>query len=105
VPAPALVTHSIALRARLLGEGRYVSTFASSIVRMNAKRYALKILPVDFPSQYLPAGVLTLKNRMLSPVVECFLEAAHVVAKQIANTHDGTSLHIKESPQRSKKTV
>jgi DNA-binding transcriptional LysR family regulator len=85
VPAPVFVTHSIALRARLLAESRYISTFARSIVRMNAERYGLKILAVDFPRQTLPAGVLTLKNRTLSPVVERFLEIARAAAKEITD--------------------
>lgn len=83
VPKPSLVTHSIALRTRLLTEGSYLTTFASSVVRLNADRYALTILPVDFPVQPLPAGVLTLKNRTLSPVVERFLGIARAVAKPL----------------------
>jgi DNA-binding transcriptional LysR family regulator len=81
MPKPGLVTHSIALRARLLAEGRYLTTFASSVVRLNADRYALKILPVDLPVQSLPAGILTLKNRTLSPIVERFRGIARAVAK------------------------
>ncbi|HZM45275.1 MAG TPA: LysR family transcriptional regulator [Burkholderiales bacterium] len=84
VPKPSLVTHSIALRTRLLTEGSYLTTFASSVVRLNTDRYAIKILPVDFPVQPLPAGVLTLKNRTLSPVVERFLGIARAVAKPLA---------------------
>ena len=84
VPRPSFITHSIALRTQLMIERRYLTTFARSIVRFNAKRYALKILPVDVPRQPLPAGALTLKNRMLSPVVERFIAVAREVAKQLA---------------------
>jgi len=48
-------------------------------VRANAER--LTMLPVDIPRQALPAGVLTLKNRTLSPVVERFIACAREVAK------------------------
>jgi DNA-binding transcriptional LysR family regulator len=84
VPKPSLVTHSIALRTRLLTDGSYITAFASSVVRLNAHRYALTILPVDFPTQPLPAGILTLKNRTLSPVVERFLGIARAIAKPLA---------------------
>ena len=84
-PKPSLVTHSVALRTRLLTEGPYITTFASSIVQVNAGRYALTALPVDFPRQALPAGLLTLKNRTLSPVVERFVACAREVAKSLAS--------------------
>jgi DNA-binding transcriptional LysR family regulator len=83
VPKASLVTHSVALRTRLLTEGPYITTFASSIVRLNADRYALTILPVDCRAQALPAGVLTLKNRTLSPV-DRFLAISREVAKSLA---------------------
>jgi DNA-binding transcriptional LysR family regulator len=84
-PKPSLVTHSVALRTRLLTEGPYITTFASSIVRFQGEGYALTMLPVDFPTQALPAGLLTLKNRTLSPVVERFIVCAREVAKSLAS--------------------
>ena len=91
VPKAGLMTHSIALRTRMLTEGHYITTFARSIVRLNADRYALKILPVDFPAQPLPAAVLTLKNRTLSPVVERFIAIARAVAKPLAGQTNSSS--------------
>jgi len=92
MPKPSLTTHSIALRTRLLMEGRYVSTCARSIVRCNADHYALAILPIAGPVQPLPAGVLTLKNRTLSPLVERLLEIARLVAKCFAAHASSTDL-------------
>ena len=46
VPKASLVTHSLALRTRVLSEGPYITTFARSIMRLNAARYALTTLPV-----------------------------------------------------------
>jgi DNA-binding transcriptional LysR family regulator len=85
VPKPSLVTHSTALRIRVLTEGPYITTFARSVMRLNADRYALKILPVGFPRQPLPAGILALKSRTLSPIVERFLLFARSVSKPFAN--------------------
>ena len=81
VPQASVATHSVALRAHLLTERRCITTFARSIVLLNRKRHALTILPIDIPRQPLPAGILTLKNRTLSPIVERFLAVARDVAK------------------------
>ena len=89
VPKASLVTHSVALRARVLIEGPYITTFARSVVRLNGERYGLKILPIDFPSVPLPAGILTLKNRTLSPVVEGFLAVARDVAQPFSRRASG----------------
>jgi len=86
VPKPSLVTHSIALRTKLLADGRHITTFASSVVRLNTDRYPLMILPVELPAQRLPAGVLTLKKRTLSPLVERFLGTAQAVATSRAGS-------------------
>jgi DNA-binding transcriptional LysR family regulator len=84
VPKASLVTHSVALRTRVLTEGTHITTFASSVMRLNADRYALTMLPVEFAAQPLSAAILTLKNRTLSPVVERFLAIARAVAKPFA---------------------
>ena len=84
-PKASLVTHSVALRTRLLTEGPYITTFASSMLWFSPERNALKVLPVDFPTQALPASILTLRNRTLSPIVERFIVCAREVAKSFAS--------------------
>jgi hypothetical protein len=44
----------------------------------------LTTLPVELSARPLPAGILTLKNRTLSPVVDRFLAIARAVAKPLA---------------------
>ena len=53
--------------------------FAFAIQR---DRRALKIVPVDIGVKY-PVGILTLKNRTLSPVVERFVECAREVTRRM----------------------
>jgi DNA-binding transcriptional LysR family regulator len=81
IPKAGLVAHSVGLRARLVAEGSYITTFAKSVVHLNSWHNTLKILPIDFRSRALPAGILTLKNRTLSPVVERFIATARTVSK------------------------
>jgi DNA-binding transcriptional LysR family regulator len=85
VPKASLVTHSLALRTQVLSEGPYITTFARSIMRLNAARYALTTLPVQLSAQPFSAGILTLKNRTLSPVVDRFLAIARAVARPFAS--------------------
>ena len=66
-------------------------------MHFNATRYALATLPVELPPQPLPAGILTLKNRTLSPVVDRFLEAARAVAGSFAEGGAFSSVKIRGS--------
>jgi LysR family pca operon transcriptional activator len=44
----------------------------------------IKKLPIELPIVSGPIGILTLKNRMLSPAAQLFIEAARNVAKPLA---------------------
>jgi len=37
----------------------------------------LKVVPIKLPGQPRPGGVVTLKNRTLSPVAKFFIECVH----------------------------
>ncbi len=78
MPKAALVTQSVPVRVHLLANGRYITTFGHSPLRLYDN---LKALPVDLPDRPWPVVIATLKNRTLSPVVERFIECAREVAK------------------------
>lgn len=84
VPKPRLLSLSIVLRARLLGSGPYLTVFAESVMRLNAQRYGLVVLPIDLPNKPWPVVIVSLRNRTLSPLVERFIACAHDVAKSFA---------------------
>ena len=86
MPKASLVVLSGALRTQLLANGRYITSFAKSALNHLADRYGLKQLPIDLPDRPLPVAILTLKNRMLSPVVQRFVDCAHEVAKSMAGS-------------------
>ncbi len=75
-PKVSLSTFSIHLRINLLATGGYLTVFPRSVLRINAERYQVKILPVDLPEppRAWPVVVATLKNRTLSPVVGVFID-------------------------------
>jgi DNA-binding transcriptional LysR family regulator len=73
------------VRARLLESGRFLSIAPTSALRFSTDRLRLKVLPVRLPAVRLPVGIVTLKNRTLSPVAQLFMNAARDVAKPLAN--------------------
>ena len=54
------------------------------MLRFNADRFALKVLPVDLAVRPWPIAVVTLKKRTISPVVQSFIGYAREVAKPLA---------------------
>ena len=83
-PRVSVVTDCPHMRISLLATGRFVTIFPASAFRFLAKRSDLKILPVELPTALRPNGIVTLKNRALSPVARLFIDCAREVAKPLA---------------------
>ena len=83
IPTATLVTYSMDLRAKLTAGSRFITVLPKSLLRQGGGEPALKELVVDIPVKPWPVAILTLKNRTLCPVVECFIECAREVAKSM----------------------
>ncbi|HWC94165.1 MAG TPA: LysR family transcriptional regulator [Pseudolabrys sp.] len=83
-PRITMITESPHMRMSLLATGRFVTIFPASALRFLARRSELKILPVELPMARRPNGIVTLKNRALSPVAKLFIDCAREVAKPLA---------------------
>jgi DNA-binding transcriptional LysR family regulator len=83
-PRVTVVTDSPHMRISLLATGRFVTIFPASALRFLTRRSELKILPVELPMARRPNGIVTLKNRALSPVAKLFIDCAREVAKPLA---------------------
>jgi DNA-binding transcriptional LysR family regulator len=83
-PRVSVVTDCPHMRISLLATGRFVTIFPASAFRFLTKRSELKILPVELPTACRPNGIVTLKNRALSPVAKLFMDCAREVAKPLA---------------------
>ena len=81
-PRATLVATSPELRISLLATGRFL-TIAASAFEFRTRRLELRVLPVELPMAHVPVGIVTLKNRMLSPVAKLFIECAREVAKPL----------------------
>ncbi len=79
-----VTSNSAHVRLHLLATGHYLSVFAGCVVRHNNKRWALATLPVDLGKRKLPVAIVTMNNRVLSPVAQMFIEFARGAAKRLA---------------------
>ena len=84
VPRIAVTSTSIQLHAAMLETGPFLSLFPGSLLRFGAKRLSLKVLPVNLPAVPSPVGIVTLKNRTLSPVTQLFIDTARKTARPLA---------------------
>jgi DNA-binding transcriptional LysR family regulator len=80
-PRATLVTVSPDVRISLVATGRFLTISASALKSLT--RRELKVLPVELPMADQPVGVVTLKNRTLSPVTKLFIQQAREVAKSL----------------------
>jgi len=83
MPKAFLTTFSIHLRANLLAAGTFITTLPSSVLRFNAERFSLRVLPVELPVPAWPFGIMCLKNRPISPAVQLFIDCAREVVKPL----------------------
>jgi DNA-binding transcriptional LysR family regulator len=84
-PSPGIVSLSGQLTVTLIAGGRFVGLLPSSVAHFNARRMGLKILPVKLPALRFAVGIITVKNRTLSPLAELFVDCAREVAKSISD--------------------
>jgi DNA-binding transcriptional LysR family regulator len=84
-PPIAVVTFSMHLLTALMATSRFLSVWSASM-QLSAKRLPVKALPVDLQIRPLRNGIVTLKNRTISPVAQLFIESARKVARPFVKT-------------------
>lgn len=84
-PAFKISTLSIPLRNELIADGDFITLLPASVVQTFRNRYSLKVLPIELPAHRSPVGIVMLKNRTVSPVVNLFIRCAREIAKSITN--------------------
>lgn len=83
-PSATVATDSPHVRMTLLATGRFLTILQRSALNFPSGRSGLSVLPVKLPMASVPSGIVTLKNRTLSPVARLFINAAREVAKPLA---------------------
>src|SRR5262245_38317621 len=80
-PRTTVVTYFAHLRLSLLATGRFLTIHSATMLRFPTTPLDLKVLPVELPLAREPIGIVTLKNRTLSPVAKLFIDTARELAK------------------------
>jgi DNA-binding transcriptional LysR family regulator len=85
-PRATVVASALEMRVNLLRTGRYLSVIPEFWLQLPTRHPFLKKLPVELQVASAPIGIVTLKNRKPSPVVQLFIDCAREVAKPLART-------------------
>jgi len=83
-PPRGFARGSVHLLCALVATGPFLGVFPRSLLHFGANLPPLKILPVELPMPLLPVGIMTLKNRTISPVAQLFIDCARGLAKPLA---------------------
>jgi DNA-binding transcriptional LysR family regulator len=83
-PGATVVADLPEIRVGLVATGPFLTIFPASVLRFPTRRQGIKILSVELPVSGVPVGIVTLKNRVLSPVASLFSEHAREIAKPLA---------------------
>jgi DNA-binding transcriptional LysR family regulator len=67
----------------LAATGCFLTIISASALRFPARHPEVKELPVELPTGRVPVGIVSLKNRTLSPVAQLFIQQAREVAKPL----------------------
>jgi DNA-binding transcriptional LysR family regulator len=84
VPRLTVRSNSPHLLFAMVSTGRFLCLASPTTLRLHGKRFGLKALSVEIPFQPVPVGIVTLKNRTVSPVAQLFIDCARKFAKSFA---------------------
>jgi DNA-binding transcriptional LysR family regulator len=82
-PAAAIACNAIQMHSALLATGRYLAVLPRSLLYFSGQRLSLKALPITVRQPAPPIGIMTLRNRTISPIAGLFAECAHEIAKPL----------------------
>jgi DNA-binding transcriptional LysR family regulator len=85
IPRAPITTLSIHLCCQLTASSQFVTLLPASVLRFGDLDHSLKILPISLATQSRPVGIVTLRNRTLSPAARLFIDCVHRTTKQDRN--------------------
>ena len=85
---PRVTTTSLSfnMQMELLATGRFLTLLPSFLLRVPGASPRLKAVPVTFRNTAMPVGIITLKNRTLTPLAQLFIENVRALAKALAKS-------------------
>jgi DNA-binding transcriptional LysR family regulator len=82
-PRAPVTTLSMHLCCQLAERAKFVTLLPVSVLRFGNYDKSLKVLPIKLRPQRRPVGIVTLKNRTLSPAARIFIDSARRTAQQM----------------------
>src|SRR6516225_2095248 len=82
-PRPTVASVSVNIQNELLATGRFLTVLPGFMLKVAWRNLALKALPVALPNSPMPIGLMTLKNRTLTPLAQLFIENVRALAKPL----------------------
>jgi DNA-binding transcriptional LysR family regulator len=83
-PRLTVSTLSVHAQNEILATGRFITVLPSFMLRLPGGNVPLKALPVALPNTPMPIGLITVKNRMLTPVAQLFIDRIRARVKSLA---------------------
>jgi DNA-binding transcriptional LysR family regulator len=83
-PQPAVYTHAFSLRLSMAATGPFLAVVPAAIMSDPDKYPSVRTLAVELPTTHRQVGIVTLKNRTISPLAQKFIECAREIAKSLA---------------------
>ena len=80
------LTVSLHLYLRLIETGRWLGLIPASAMRFGGKQTRIKVLPIKVPQPPSPVGFIRVKDRMLTPLAERFIECTRKIANSATST-------------------
>ena len=85
-PRATVETLSEYMKNDLLATGRFLTVLPSFLLKVPGRHPRLKALPITLPNTRMPIGIITLKNRTLTPAAQLFIDNVRSVAKALAKS-------------------
>jgi DNA-binding transcriptional LysR family regulator len=86
LPRAAVVGNALEMYWALLATGRFLAVLPQSVLHFSIQRSTIKILPVKLAAPPRPVGIVTLRNRTLSPPAQLFIDCVREVARPLAKS-------------------
>lgn len=83
-PRARVYAEAVNMRTRLAATGAYLAVVPASVLRFHADQDVITRLPVDLPMTRTSIGIITLKNRTLSPLAQLLIDCAREIAATLA---------------------
>jgi DNA-binding transcriptional LysR family regulator len=83
-PRAAVYTDAINVRIRLATTRGFLLVAPASMLSLPGRHELLRRVPVELPTTRRQMGIITIKNRTLSPLAQIFIACARDIAKPLA---------------------